>query len=364
MGYAPRKPGSADLPAVAPGTGPQYGMNVFIWDEPATTQRDLQKVTDAGFQWQKTLFQWRLIEPARGVFDWTEADRVVQASNAAGIQVVARLDFQPDWARADHAPNGPPDRYEDYADFVFAVVDHFQPGSPNGTIAAVELWNEPNLSREWGNQPISRSSAADYVRLLCLADRAAKRASPAITTISAGLSPTGVMNSQAVDDTVYLQWMYDAAPQDCFDVLGAHGAGYKAPPSISPQELASNGEWGGHPSFGFRRVEQLRGVMVRNNDSQKQIWLLEFGWTSDPVHPDYSWYRVTEDQKAQYIVDAFRWAHDHWQPWIGVMLVWNVAPPDWSSDREEYWWSITDPDGTNRPAYDALVQARQSGYLP
>ncbi|MHB1162699.1 MAG: hypothetical protein ACYC3V_20550, partial [Chloroflexota bacterium] len=36
---------------------PEYGMNVFLWGQPATTQRDLKKVTDAGFSWQKTLFQ-------------------------------------------------------------------------------------------------------------------------------------------------------------------------------------------------------------------------------------------------------------------------------------------------------------------
>jgi hypothetical protein len=339
-------------------------MNIFIWDQPSTTQRDLQKVTGAGFGWQKSLFQWRLIEPQRGVYNWTEAERVVKASNAAGVKVIARLDFEPTWARADHAANGPPDNYQDYASFVNAVVDHFKPGSPNGTIAAIELWNEPNLSREWGNQPISRASAADYVRLMCLANTAAKRASPAIVTISAGLSPTGVINSEAVDDTVFLQWMYDAAPQGCFDVLGAHGAGYKAPPSISPQELSSNTEWGGHSSFGFRRVEMLRDVMVRNNDAAKQVWLLEFGWTSDSLHQAYAWHRVTEQQKAQYIVDAFRFARDNWQPWIGVMTVWNVAAPDWSPEREEYWWSITNPDGSTRPAYDALVQARRNGTLP
>ena len=44
--------------------------------------------------------------------------------------------------------------------------------------------------------------------------------------------------------------------------------------------------------------------MVRNGDDAKQVWLLEFGWTSDDVHPAYAWHRVTEDQKADYIVGA------------------------------------------------------------
>jgi polysaccharide biosynthesis protein PslG len=342
---------------------PEYGMNVFIWDQPRTTNRDLGKVAGAGFTWQKTLFQWKFIEPVKGQPQWAESERVVKASNAQGIKVLARLDFQPNWARADGAFNGPPDDYQDYANFVFALVNHFKPGAGNGVIDAIELWNEPNLSREWGNAPIGPESAADYVRLMCMGHEAAKRASPHVVTISAGLSPTGTLNSEAADDTVFLQWMYDAGAQNCFDVLGAHGAGYKAPPWIGPDELASDTQWGGHPSFGFRRVEMLRDVMVQNADEAKQVWLLEFGWTSDSVHDAYAWHRVTEEQKGTYIVEAYRWAALNWAPWIGVMTLWNVAAPDWTTAREEYWWSITAPDGSNRPAYDALMRARRDGQL-
>ena len=236
-------------------------------------------------------------------------------------------------------------------------------GAGNGVIDAVELWNEPNLSREWGNAPIGPESAADYVRLLCAGHEAAKRASPHIVTITAGLSPTGTLTSEAADDTVFTQWMYDAGARNCFDVLGGHGAGYKAPPWIGPEELASDTQWGGHSSFGFRRIEMLRDVMVQNGDAAKQVWLVEFGWSSDSVHESYAWHRVTEEEKATYIVEAFRWAALNWAPWIGVMAIWNMAAPEWTINREEYWWSITAPDGSSRPAYDALLRARREGYL-
>ncbi len=344
-------------------SGPQYGMNIFVWDKPLTIDRDLRKVTSAQFGWQKTLFQWRLIEPERGVFDWSAADAVVRASNDAGVRVIARLDFQPDWARADGAHNGPPDNYDDFGDFVQALVDRYQSGSPYGTIDAIEVWNEPNLWRDWGGASIGPGSAANYVRLLCTAYRAAKQTSADIVVISAALTPTGTLNSEAANDVVFTQWMYDAGAKPCFDVLGAHGAGYKAPPWVGTAELAANPLWGGDQSFGFRRVEQLRDVMVRNGDAGKQIWLTEFGWSSDPIHPSYAWHRVSEQDKADYVVEAYRWAYLHWQPWIGVMVLWNIASPDWNESREEYWWSVTNPDGSTRPAYDALV-ARKSGYLP
>lgn len=228
---SPAPPARAVGPRVE---GPQYGMNIFIWGSPATTARDLERLTEARFGWQKSLFEWRAIEPRKGVFDWAEAERVVEASNAAGLQVIARVDFPPRWARAD-GRNGPPNRYQDYADFVFALADHFKPGSPHGTISAIQLWNEPNLSREWGSGTIGPASAAEYVRLMCGAHRAAKRANAEVITISAGLAPTGVMDGTAAEDTAYLQWMYDSGARGCFDALGAHA------PGLAPREREGQG---------------------------------------------------------------------------------------------------------------------------
>jgi hypothetical protein len=348
---------------------PEYGLNIFIWGESNTTQRDLDKLRELGFGWQKSLFQWRGIEYAgKGQYDWGEPDRIVRASTAAGIKILARIDFPPDWAipgRSCSVNECPPERYEDYADFIRAFTTRYGTGSPIGRVHAIEIWNEPNLAREWGGKPINQAQAGDYVRLLRLSYEAAKAVDPQMTIVTAGLTPTGTMNETiAQDDVVYLQWMYDAGASAYFDVLGAHGAGYRAPPSMSPDEVAADSTYGGHASFSFRRVEHLRDVMVRNGDDGKQIWLLEFGWTSDEVHPAYAWHRVSEDQKAEYIVGAYLWARQNWTPWIGVMTLWNLAAPGWARTNEEYWWAITNPDGSPRPAYTRLLEARRSNLLP
>ncbi len=340
---------------------PDFGMSVFLLGHPDTTSRDLRLVTDAGFHWQKTLFQWRNIEGScKGCFDWNDADRVVKASAQAGVNIVARLDFQPSWARKDGASNGPPDNYQDFADFVTAFVSRYSGSSTIGRVAAVEIWNEVNLDREWGGQTINSQQAADYVRLLSAGYQAAKAADPSVTVVSAGLSPTGVSNGRSADDVQYLQWLYDAGIKGKYDVLGAHGN------TQAPEVDAALGSLPQFPhgSFYFRRVEQLRDVMVRNGDQDKRVWLLEFGWTSDTVHPNYSWFAVSEDKKASNIVKAFQYARDHWRPWIGVMTLWTMSDPSWTPDREEYWWAITNPDGTTRPAYAGLLKARAAGGFP
>jgi hypothetical protein len=334
---------------------------MFIWGQPSTTQRDLRLATDAGFRWQKSLFQWRDIEgPGKGQFDWSESDRLVRASAAAGVRTIARLDFEPYWARKDHAHNGPPDNYQDYWDFVSAVATRYGTTSTIGRVHAIQVWNEPNLDREWGNQTIGPSSASDYVRLLGGAYRAAHAADPNIVVLSAGLSPTGVTDAHSADDLEYLKWMYRAGLSGTFDALGVN-ANAQAPEVAAP--LGSLKDFP-HPSFYFRRVEELRQVMVDNGDAARQIWLLEWGWTADTVHPAYAWFAVSEQKKADNVVEALKYARAHWSPWIGVMVLWTLADPTWDKDREEYWWAITNPDGSPRAAYSSVRTARATHALP
>jgi len=349
-------------PPPPPVASPEYGLSMFLWGNPTTTDRDLTTAASSNFHWQKTLFEWGKIEQnCKGCFDWTEADRVVKASKAAGIRIIARIDFEPTWARRDGARNGPPDNYQDYADFVAAFAARYRSDSTIGPVDAIEVWNEVNLDKEWGLQTINQYQARDYVRLLTLAYRAAKAANPNVTVVTAGLSPTGVNNGQAVDDVTYLQWLFDAGLKGGvnYDVLGAHG-NTQAPEVDAP--LNSLPAFG-HPSFYFRRVEQLREVQVKYGDASRQIWLLEFGWTADKVHPDFAWFAVSEEKKADNIVKAFQYARQHWSPWIGVMTLWTLPDPGWTTEREEYWWAITNAAGSPRAAYTSLLQARRGGAL-
>src|SRR5207253_4864922 len=135
-------------------------------DAPSVTASHLRKATAIGFGWQKTRVPWAEVEARRGEFQWTETDRVIQASNNAGMKVIARVDVAPSWARPDSNPHGPPLNYDDYANFIYELVNRYRTGSTTGRLHAIEIWNEPNLHKEWGNQPVNRQQAADYVRLL------------------------------------------------------------------------------------------------------------------------------------------------------------------------------------------------------
>jgi len=356
---APPKPTEGpELPPVPPAKGlrmrsPEYGMQAFLWYRPEVASRDLQVIDVAGFDWVKQGFGWRDIEPKKGVFDWSHTDWVVYTCNEVGLDLVVRVDYQPQWAGGGYPTNGPPDNYEDLGDFLYAVASRYK-----GRIRAYEVWNEPNLAREWGGRP---PNPGEYARLLQIAYRRIKEADPDAMVISAGLSPTGTYSEIAMPDDTYLDNLYQAmqgSSQGYFDVVGVHGAGYKVAPETDPNEVASNPDLGGHRFFCFRRVEDLRAIMVKYGDSGKQIALLEFGWTSDP-RPDspYNWHAVSEEQKADYFVRAYQYAEEHWSPWIGLMSLIYISKHEWTENDEQYWWAISDPGWPEfqpRPAYEAL----------
>jgi hypothetical protein len=363
---APRQEVDPGAPASVPPTGsPEYGIGAYIMGHPESTARDLALITGAGFQWVKITVPWRSVEAScKGCIDWDELDRVVLATSQAGVKILARVDHSPAWSRAIPAENGPPDDPFDYADFVGEMARRYANGSPKGTIHAIQVWNEPNLSREWGGtgvEPIiNRRAAVDYMSLLRQSYQLIKEKDPTKIVVSAGLSPTGTNDGTAIDDIQYLEWLYDNDLDQYSDAIGAHGPGYGSTPDA---ERLSNPAFP-HDSFYFRRIEQVHDLMVRKGDVNKQVWVLEFGWTTDTVHPDRAFYAVTPEQQATYLVNAFKYAKANWSPWIGPMFVWNLPDPTWTADNEQLYWSITGTDGVPRPAYDAIKAARADGTLP
>ncbi len=343
---------AAEAPRSLRLNSPEYGMQAFLWWKPEVATRDVQLVSGAGFGWIKQDVGWRDVEPTKGQFIWNQLDDMMKWIGEQHLQMIVRLDSQPQWAGGNYPTNSPPDNYADFGDFCYALASRYK-----GRIRAYEIWNEPNLAREWGGK---RPSPAQYAALLKVAYARIKEADPYAIVVSAGLSPTGTNDNTAMPDDLYLEGLYKAMGGNStgyFDALGAHAPGYKAPPEMSPDEVAKSPAYGGQRFFCFRRVEDLRAIMVKNGDADKQVFILEFGWTSDTVHPDYAWHAVTEEQKADYLVRAFQYAKQHWSPWIGLMTVIYIADPSWTPNDEQYWWAITYPgwpDFKPRPAYEAL----------
>jgi hypothetical protein len=335
-------------------------VHVFLWGNPDSTARDLQLAKDGGFHWVKQRFEWRNIEGKnKNNFEWNEPDRIVAAIQQTGLKIIARVDNQPKWASStiQWPGYGPPDNLKDWTDYLTALATRYR-----GRIQAYEIWNEPNLDREWGDKP---PDPVAYTTLLKASYQVIKAADPQALVVSAGMSPTTTNNAQAVPDLEFIRQMYAAGARGSFDILGVHAQPWKAEPCADPATVATSAELtNGDPSppdlrrvYAFRHAEDVRALMGQQGDADKQMAVLEMGATTD-MRPGsaYLWFAVDREGQAKTLVAAFQCARQQWQPWMGFVTVIYIPDPAWTQQQEQYWWGITNPDGTPRPAYTSLKQ--------
>ena len=286
------------------------------------------------------------------VSSWTKYDQIVDQADALGIQIIARLDKPPRWARAnapnlDQFPDGPPDNYADYASFVATFVNRYR-----GRVHYIQIWNEPNLQGEWGGQPID---PAKFTELLKVAYTAAKSADPSITVLMPGLAPTDQTGPTNLSDLLFFQGMYDAGAKNYFDIATVMVYGYGYSPADRRVEFARDN---------FSRPIQTHEIMVKNGDANKAVWAAEYGWVSLPS--DWSgdpspWGKpVSQQKQADYLYQGYLRAQQEW-PWMGVMCVWNFREPDPPTAPDQAknptrGFSIVDYDFTPTPAYTLLQQ--------
>lgn len=327
-----------------------YGIQAFLWWDGNDAGLHLDWVQLLGFRYVKQTFAWEDIEPHPGEWHFERADAILAQADQRQIKMVVRLSDTPVWAYPSLKGktgflDAPADNVADWGNFCGTVASRYK-----GRVAAYQIWNEPNLSREWGGRP---PDATAFVAFMKVCAEAIHAADPQAIRISPGLAPNGQLDNTAQVDDFYLQSMYNARFQDYVELVGAHAPGLSAP-EYGPDDAERDGKgrW-----TSFRRVEDLRKVMVANGDAARQMAILEVGWTTDPrKDKGYQWFAVDEATQAEYLVRAFTYAKDHWRPWVGLMSVIYIAKPTWTTDDEEYWWAITRPNNTTRPAFAALAQ--------
>jgi hypothetical protein len=329
------------------------GVNALIYEhDPAPV---VGWVNDLGVKWVVHQLSWYWVEPERGVYKWNVLDRAVDALNQAGVKVILNPVHAPKWAWGPDGKLGYPHDTADFARFMTQVAQRYK-----GKVAGYQIWNESNLARESGTFVV----AARYAAILKAGYTAVKAVDPKAIIITSALTPTGVNDPyRAVDDVVFLKRLYaynGGEIKGYFDVLGAHpGSNANPPDTLWPDKPGPGPGWNNHPSFYFRRIEQLRQVMVENGDAQKQMWLTEFGWASstNPAAGYEYAAQNTEQEQADYIGRAFRMGRDQY-PWMGPMILFglNFSLPNVSADPtdERIAWSLLRRDGSKRPAYYAV----------
>ena len=256
-------------------------------------QRTLQLVREMGAPTVVEFFPWAYLQPDRDRYDWAAADRIVRHAQNQGVRIIARMGLVPQWARPN--ANGrqttlnelPSDSYDEFAAFVTQFARRY-----TGVIDHLIIWNEPNLSFEWGFRPVS---AEEYVAMLREVYTRVKAAVPQAHILGAPLAPTLEPrgSTAGLDDLIYLDDMYRAGLADVSDGIAIHTYGFTAPPEEPPAPDRLN----------YRRAELLRAIMLMHGD-ESRAYITETGWNDSP-----RWAKaVSPSQRIAYTVDAVSFA--------------------------------------------------------
>lgn len=311
-GLSPAVPLAADKSA-----GVNVDLRQYAGDETLATQLDL--MAGAGLVWLRQPFLWADIEPARGQFQWADYDAIVNAAGERGFKLIAVLHTSPAWARPDGTPPAtPPTEASNLGDFARRLAARY-----GDRIDAYQVWDEPNLSANWGGAFVD---PVKYTWLLREAAVNIRTADPDSIILSAALAPTLENGPLNLNDPAYLEAMYRAGAAEWFDVAAAQAYGFDLPATV------------GRPRRGelnFARPELLRQVMLAHGDEAKAIWITAYGWNALPE--DWSgqesvWESLPPAEAAQETEAALRLARANW-PWLGpiVSVRWDttgLAPTD------------------------------------
>ena len=300
--------------------------------------RQLSAVREMGASYIVDLFPWAYVQP-RGprTYEWHGADMLIAHARRQGLEVVARIDIVPEWARARQTSDRliEPEQYADFARYVAAFATRYR-----GDVTYIQIWNEPNLNFEWGGRD---PDPAAYAALLKVVVPMVKAANPDVQIVAGNFSPGQAIPGVRMDDMAYLRGMIAAGAP--FDVLGVHAYGARAPADEEP-----------HPDrVNFRRVEVYRDVL-REQNYARPIVVTEGGWNDHP-----RWVSaVTPAQRLRWTVEAYEMSQQ-WDDVIAVCL-WQWQIPLAYSYQDNY--SFVTADGRPKALYYAVQSYARPGYAP
>lgn len=299
-------------------TNPLIGVHTRLTDEVEEWKiaNTLQMARSMGASWIVEYFPWAYGEPERGKFNWSHSDLVIKYAAAQGLNIVARIDMVPPWARPPDtsAQYLEPSHYRDYADFVVAFAARYR-----GQVRYYVIWNEVNTSFEWGYRA---PNPAEYVQMLKTVYPRLKAVDPEAQVLPAAMAPTLENSQWAMADLSYLQQMYDLGAAAYFDVMNVHAYGGRFPPDDPPAPDRLN----------YARVMLVRELMERNGDGNKKVIITEAGWNDHP-----RWTRaVRPGQRIQYTVRAYEKAQQEW-PWLLAVNMWCFRLPRPAHNFNDYF---------------------------
>jgi hypothetical protein len=273
---------------------------------------------------------WAQIETSRGSYNWTDLDIWLRNIASHGQDAMYTFGRVPHWASSQPsqscayavsdpgcaAPTADLNSGDNiWKEFVTAVVKHSL-SSPELHIPYYEMWNEPDLTRNWTGTPAQLATMVkDAYSIIHTLDPKAKVVGPTPSTA----------NQYGVH---FLPDYYAAGAANAQDIVGLHAYVYNG------SSFATN------PSGITTSISQLQKLMSTYGISSKPIWFTEGSWSGSNSSS------LSDSQKAAYLAQEY-------------MLMWSTGAVS------RYYWYAWDSDlGTLWTPSGGMTQAGHSySYL-
>jgi hypothetical protein len=221
-----------------------------------------------------------------------------------------------------------------------------------GGADAIEVWNEPNIDREW---PAGQVSGANYTQMLNTAYQVIKANNPATLVISAAPAPSGGLPNNTTtgwNDDAFIRQMAQAGAANFMDCVGIHyNAGAVPPTATSGAPVGS----AGHYSWYYQPMVNLYSGTFPG----KPLCFTEIGYLSGEglgaLPGGFSWASGnTVAEQAEWLAQAATLARNSGV--VRLFIIWNVDSTNFGGADPQAGYAIVRPDGTC-PACNTVAAA-------
>lgn len=230
-----------------------YGVyaDIMKGQENAFVPKNLELMRQADLAWVRCDFYWDTVENPRGTWRFDHIDKVLDQTEARGLNLLVILGYTVPWARpvCDHP--------EPWLQYVRRTVSHFK-----SRVKYWEIWNEQNLKHFWVADPDPKA----YTQFLKITYEAIKAIDPGAVVVYGGLA--GVPFD-------YYEKTLQAGGGRYFDVMNIHP--YRGGLSTAQEIRSFLGD-----------IQRFHELTAKYCGKDKPLWITEMGWSTPPSLGRYS----------------------------------------------------------------------------
>ncbi len=314
-------------PVVPPSTGGAFELGGHV----AGFGR-VNEMRTAGMTWAKKQIRWNLGEGTGA------AQAAINEARGNGFRILLGIVGNKD-QMGD---------FENYTNQFAAYLGQVAALGPD----AIEVWNEPNIDREWPNGTVN---GGRYTTMLSKAYNAIKAANANVLVISAAPAPTGYFGggcrNEGCDDNIFIQQMAQSGAVNYMDCIGAHyNEGI-----ISPDNRSGDPRGTHYSRYFFGMLDLYYNTF---GGARKVCWT-ELGYLSPEGYgtlpSSFAWAQgTTVGQHAEWLGRAVALSRSSGR--VRLMIVWNVDFTGVFGADPQGGYAIVRPDGSC-PACNSLGAA-------